>query len=591
MTTLHFIFRVLAFAVLVWNGSGCVDSTKRFPLDEPRWVDHDLQSIGGDLAETYSGLNADAADKLVFRPLSRAFTFPLKRAAANVNSLDEVPNSSWFTNRLGIYPMTAEQVAEGPCAAGPLLDPSRGPWMVVSAKPDGANPGFIVESEGQRYLLKFDGLTQPQRASAADVIGSRIYWAAGFNTPCNQVVYFDREILSIADHATATNQYGEKHSLSKKDVAAVLAKAFRRKNQLLRAAASRFVPGRPLGPFSYEGTRGDDPNDLIPHEERRELRASRLLAAWINHYDSREQNSIDMLEEVEERRHVRHYLIDFGDSLGERGGFDPFDRRLGHAYYFDAGDVLTDAVTLGATRRPWNRAEISRDAEIFGYFSARDFDPPNWKGGYPNPAFEQMTYADALWMARIVARFSDAHLEAIVAEAKLESPVHARYIVETLASRRDAILRAYFTRYAPLAHFRFVQRTFGSTQQSLCFEDLSIVHQLVDPELVVYKMRFYGGIDLVEELGWLQFRPDSEHAHRSCVVFPVGDTRPADLADDDAPPNDPLRYGLLKIFVHQRPSVRPTSSIWLHFYDLGEAGGYRLVGIERQPEPEPPAVY
>ena len=30
--------------------------------------------------------------------------------AANVNSLDEVPNSTWFTSRIGLFPMTPEQV-------------------------------------------------------------------------------------------------------------------------------------------------------------------------------------------------------------------------------------------------------------------------------------------------------------------------------------------------------------------------------------------------------------------------------------------------------------------------------------------------
>ena len=66
-------------------------------------------------------------------------------------------------------------------------------------------------------------------------------------------------------------------------------KAVRLKDGRVRALASRFLPGRPLGPFRYEGVRSDDPNDVIPHQNRRELRGGRLLAAWLNHHDAREQ--------------------------------------------------------------------------------------------------------------------------------------------------------------------------------------------------------------------------------------------------------------------------------------------------------------
>ena len=43
------------------------------------------------------------------------------RQADNVNALDEVPNSSWFTNRHFLQPMTLDELAEGsiPRGSGP----------------------------------------------------------------------------------------------------------------------------------------------------------------------------------------------------------------------------------------------------------------------------------------------------------------------------------------------------------------------------------------------------------------------------------------------------------------------------------------
>ncbi len=90
-------------------------------------------------------------------------------------------------------------------------------------------------------------------------------------------------------------------------------------------AASKSLPGKPLGPFRYFGTRLDDPNDIVPHEHRRELRAVRVFAAWLNHMDSRGINTLDTLVDADDRWLVRHHLLDFGSTLGSapEPGFQP----------------------------------------------------------------------------------------------------------------------------------------------------------------------------------------------------------------------------------------------------------------------------
>ena len=136
---------------------GCGHSgPRRFALADPLWEDSDQNHVLKIPSEYYTGLASDVADKTIFHPLARIFRFPLPGNAVNVNAVDEVPNSSWFTNRIGMFAMTLDDVAKGACE-GPQLDPKQGPWVVVSAKPNGANPGFFIKSPTGRYLLKFDG--------------------------------------------------------------------------------------------------------------------------------------------------------------------------------------------------------------------------------------------------------------------------------------------------------------------------------------------------------------------------------------------------------------------------------------------------
>lgn len=570
---------------LLLQAPGCARPPRRFPPGPPLWQDPDRNHVPVKPERFYSGLYADAVDKVFFRPLARAFRLPEAREAINVNALDEVPDSAWFENRIGRYPMDPAAVARGACRAPPL-DPERGPWRIRAAKTHGATPGLFIDApDGHRYLLKFDTAHRPQRATAADVIGSKIYHAFGFHTPCNRIVEFRPAVLELAPDATRTDALGRQRPLTAAVVQRVLRAAYRYQDGRLRAVASRFLPGEPLGPYPLEGVRADDPNDVVAHQHRRELRGSRLLAAWLHHFDVREQNSLDMWVEQDGRTFVRHYQIDFGDSFGTPWDEDRLNRRVGHAYYFDIAEVLADLLTLGALDRPWFDNRINPRAAIFGYFSGRDFWPTEWKPVYPVPAFQRMTVRDALWAVRIIVRFSDRILAAVVRSGRLSNPRHEQVLLEALIERRDRIARAYLLDQVPLARFQLVHREPRWPQsQSLCFTDLAIRHAGQDPATVVYKVRFWAGAELQTRLGWLQFAPDPDHPDRSCLLLPLGDRRPAELAPPGAPAHHPLRYGVVEIRVHGRPAERPRI-IRIHLIDHGRPAGFELVGLERLPAP------
>ncbi|MEI9951739.1 MAG: hypothetical protein WDO74_22860 [Pseudomonadota bacterium] len=273
---------------------GCA-SPARFPLRQPLQRDPDQVPVVQIPEEYYSPFGWDAADQSVFRPLARFFAVDPAGQAVNVNALDEVPDSSWFENRLGKTALSPADVARGACPEQEL-DPSApdGSWLIDKGKDNGANPGFRISVAGLgRFMLKSDPSAEPDRATGATSIASRVYHAVGYYAPCDSVVYLRPSLLKLKPGLTVTNNEGTTKPFDEARLKDLLEHASHR-NGLVRMVASRWLPGKPLGPYRYSGRRSDDPNDVIAHEDRRELRGARLIAAWLGHFDTREQNTMDV---------------------------------------------------------------------------------------------------------------------------------------------------------------------------------------------------------------------------------------------------------------------------------------------------------
>ena len=193
------------------------------------------------------------------------------------------------------------------------------------------------------------------------------------------------------------------------------------------------------------------PNDLFPHERRRELRGLRLFAAWLNHDDARAINSIDTYVEENGRRYIRHYLQDFGSNLGS-GSTSAQQPRGGYEYLVEPDRIGKGLIGLGLHRRNWMSIKWPHDSSI-GNIEADVFDPATWKTEYPNPAFKQMDAADAFWAASIMSRFSDAMIRGVVEEARLTKPEATRYLADVIIKRRDKTVRWGVTGTNPVDRF------------------------------------------------------------------------------------------------------------------------------------------
>ena len=430
---------VVAFAA----GTAVRVATPRFLPDDPLQVDDD-RAIDASGVATIKGSNGyDFAEHTFGKPGDRRDV-----RAANVNTIDEVPDSSWFTNRIGRREMSIDEIVKGPNL---LETVNIDGWPIVEEKSSGITPGYrVTDPTGHLYQVKFDPPEHPEMASAAEVIGAAIYHAVGYNVVQGYAIEVDPARIVISEKATTVDMSGRRRQMRREDVVGLLARGARLPNGKYRATLSRFAEGRPVGYFKYYGTRPDDPNDIHPHEHRRELRANRVFGAWLNHDDSRGINSLDMLDGPNGRKHIVHYMFDFGSTLGS-GSTVAQVPRAGNEYIVEWGPAFKTLATLGLWVRPWILVDYWEEAKSVGRFEADFFDPAEWRPEYPNPAFENLGADDAFWAARLVGKFSDQAVRAIVGKARYSEPGAAEHIASTLIKRRDKVLRTWLTGVNPIA--------------------------------------------------------------------------------------------------------------------------------------------
>ena len=368
-----------------WLMAQATRTTPKFYPDDPLATDNDmlLDAAGFDEVEL-----SEAWDFLI-----NTFTSPGDKRdirAVNVNTLDEVPDSSWFMNRIGVRDLPLDEIVRGPNKFTNLDDVKE--WTLVRGKnPGGFQPGFRAShagDPGQVYQLEVDPPKHPQMASGAEFIGTLIYHALGYHVVDVYTIKVDPAKITISDGATFRDASGERR-FTKEDLEAILSVAGRDANGLVTMSATRIEEGSNRGRFEYHGTRSDDPNDIYPHEHRRELRGNRVFSAWLAHDDSRAVNTRNIVMRMDGRRVVQHYMYDFGATLGSATRFaEPAANN--HEHFLDDGSpAVKSLASLGLAVPKYLRNRPSNLPAAIGAFDSSSFDPVTVASELPEPGLRQ----------------------------------------------------------------------------------------------------------------------------------------------------------------------------------------------------------
>jgi len=165
MTTHHRLVVTLLFAA----AAVCVQTampdgaTQKFYSDDPLQREPETQ----DASKVQSwdiDLFWDLGENLLANPGLRT---PIVKAG-DVNTVDEIPNSSWFTNRIGTARLSIPEAVRGPLTGD---GPAPGTWSVIRPKQAGFAPGFtMLDAKGETWFVSFDANGFPEAATGAVLI-------------------------------------------------------------------------------------------------------------------------------------------------------------------------------------------------------------------------------------------------------------------------------------------------------------------------------------------------------------------------------------------------------------------------------------
>jgi hypothetical protein len=539
----------MSVATLSLFSSSASTQSPRFYPDDP--IAREPESQDASKAVSY---DPSQMYELVYNLFVTSGYKPSGLRAKNINTIDEVPDSSWFTNRVGTRAITNEELLRG-ANVGEPPDPSK--WVLIREKTSGAHPGFTaMDAKGHTWFLEFDPPEFPEGATAAVAIATKIFYALGYNQVESFLTTFDPKNATIDPKATVRRLSGKRTPFTHDDMNAILERVARKPDGSYRVVAGRLLPGNILGPFQYSGTRPDDPNDVVPHEHRRELRALRVFGAWTNLTDIKAANTLDTLITENGKPIVKHYLQDVGSTFGMCNDFHEWD--LSYEYFYEGPPSRKRFFTLGFGLSPWQTVDYVEYPSV-GKFEGRVFDPRKWRPQTPTTAYMELRDDDAFWAARRIAAFTDDMIRAAVHTGQFSDAAAEKYLADVLIQRRDKIKSIYLTQVNPIVNPRLDANV-------LTFENAAVA----------------GGVaqgSAAYRASWMSFD------NATGATKPIAETKSV-TTTINAPSGLPSS-GFVAVDIAADSDAYPTWKQPVRAYFRQDGGSWKLVGFERMPDKTP----
>ena len=405
------------------------------------------------------------ADVYVRRPLVNALEAERIPDAGDVNALDEVPRSSWFDPPPVV---NAAAMRKRPGSPGP----PKPPLVVLAGSPTAGRGGVrVLDERGFVYELRVDPPDRPGMRTAAEAIASRLAYGIGYRTPEVFITSLSLDDFQVGDQARRSDG-------SVVDIAAFLASGPPPNEKgRYRVSATHWPVGIEVGPAPISDIRDDDPNDLVPHRDRRTLRALKVVAAFLKHSRIGPHSIADVYVGPEGEGHLRHYLVGLDDALG-------------------AADIVRDTdphpevaplppfksfVTLGlapAPARPVTQTEYPSIGDISEELDPARFEPPD-----PYEPMERLLPSDGYWAAKRIAALSRTVIWAAIREARVDDARTRARLADILLARRRAILEHYYGQVTPLD-------VVGKLEGDVLIGDRAIIDGIANAKTTSYLLQY-----------------------------------------------------------------------------------------------------